>query len=51
MRRKFLVKEGTLILEDLLRIVRSQEAVDRQMKVMVSNAGADQVNVVGGNTR
>ena len=37
MRRKFLEKEGTLTLEDLLRIARSQEAVDRQMKVMVSN--------------
>ena len=51
MRRKFLEKEGTLTLEDLLRIARSQEAVDRQMKVMVSNADADQVNVVGGNKR
>ena len=47
MRRKFLKKEGTLTLEDLFRIARSQEAVDRQMKVMISNAGADQVNVVG----
>ena len=51
MRRKFLENEGTLTLEDLLRIARLQEAVDRQMKVMVSNAGADQVNVVGGNKR
>ena len=51
MLRKFLEKEGTLTLEDLLGIVRSQEAVDRQMKVIVSNAGADQVNVVGGNKR
>ena len=51
MRRKFLEKEGTLTLEDLLRIARSQEALDRQMKVMVSNTGADQVNVVGGNKR
>ena len=48
---KFLEKEGTLTLEDLFGIVRSQEAVDRQMKVMVSNAGANQVNVVGGNKR
>ena len=48
-RCKFLEKAGTLTLEDLLRIARSQEAVDRQMKLMVSNAGADQVNVVGGN--
>ena len=38
-----------MTLEDLLRIVRSQDAVDRQMKLMVSNTGADQVNVVGGN--
>ena len=49
--RKFLEKKGTLTLEDLLRIARSQEAVDRQMKVMVSNAGADQGKVVGGNKR
>ena len=51
MRRKFLEKERTLTLEDLLRIARSQEAVDCQIKVMVSNAGADQVNVLGGNKR
>ena len=51
MRLKLLEKEGTLTLEDLLRIARSQEAVDRQMKVMVSNAGANQINVVGGNKR
>ena len=50
-RRNFLEKEGTLTLEDLLRTARSQEAVDRQMKVMVSNTGADQVNVVGENKR
>ena len=48
-RHKFLEKEGTLTLEDLLRIASSQQAVDRQMKVMVSKEGADQVNVVGGN--
>ena len=46
---QFFRKERTLTLEDLLRIARSQEAVDCQIKVMVSNAGADQVNVVGGN--
>ena len=36
-----------MTLEDLLKIAWSQEAVDRQMKMMESNAGADQVNVVG----
>ena len=46
MRRKFLEKEGTSTLEDLLTIASSQETVDRQMNVMVSNAGADQVNVL-----
>ena len=33
-RRKFLEKEKAVSLNDLLRIARSQEAVDRQMKVM-----------------
>ena len=32
LRRKFLEKEGAATLEDLLRIARSQEAVDRQLK-------------------
>ena len=40
-----------MTLEDLLRIARSQQAVDRQMKMMMSNAGADQVDVVGGSKR
>ena len=31
--------------------MRSQEAVFAKMKMMVSNAGADQVNVVGGSKR
>ena len=50
MRRK--VREGVNI--DAGRFVenrRSQEAVDRLMKMMVSNVGADQVNVVGGSKR
>ena len=47
-RRKFLEKEGAVSLDDLLRIARSQEAVDRQMKVMGTNASANQVNAVGG---
>ena len=50
MRRKFLEKEVTLTLEDLFRVARSQEVVDRQMNMMVSNAGA-QVNVVGESNR
>ena len=57
--RKFLEKEGALMLDDLLRIARSQEAVDRQLKQygtdQVNNQLADKVNVVGdksdGNTR
>ena len=32
-------------------LLKLAEAVDRHMKVMVSNAGADQVNVVSGNKR
>ena len=46
--RKFLEKEGAVSLHDLLRIARSQQAVDCQMKVMGTNASADQVNTVGG---
>ena len=36
MRRKFLEKEGTVKVDDLLKIARTQEAVNRQMKVMVN---------------
>ena len=51
MRRKFLEKEGTVKLDDLLKISRTQEAVNRQMKVMVNaNASASQVNAVSGKT-
>ena len=39
------------MLKDLVRIARFQEAVDRQMKVMATNVGADQVNAVRGNKR
>ena len=57
--RKFLEKEGALTLDDLLRIARSQEAVDRQLRQygtgQVNNQLSDQVNAVGdksdGNTR
>ena len=38
--QKFLEKEGALTLDDLLRIARSQEAGDRQLK----QYGTDQVN-------
>ena len=60
LRRKFLEKEGALTLDDLLRIARSQEAVDRQLKQFSAdqmnnqandqgnNQKNDQVNAVGG---
>ena len=59
LRRKFLEKEGALTLDDLLRIARSQEAVDRQLTQystgQVNNQLTDHVNAVGdksdGNTR
>ena len=45
--RKFLEKEETVKLNDLLKIARTQEAVNRQMKVMVNaNASASQVSAV-----
>ena len=51
LRRKFLEKEGALTLDDLLRIVRSQEAVDRQLTQystdQVNNQLTDHVNAVG----
>ena len=47
LRRRFLEKEGELTLDTLLRIARSQEAVDRQLKVMGTNTNADQVNAIG----
>ena len=51
LRRKFLKKEGALTLDDLLRVARSQEAVDRQLKQygtdQVNNQLTDQVNSVG----
>ena len=51
LRRKFLVKEGALTLDDLLRIARSQKAVDRQLTQcstdQVNNQLTDHVNAVG----
>ena len=35
LRPKFLEKEGTVTLDDLLRVARSQEAVDRQLEQYV----------------
>ena len=48
LRRKFLEKEGTVTLDDLLRIARSQEAVDRQLKQYNDQVDQNQVNVVNG---
>ena len=44
---KFLEKEGTVSLDDLLRVARSQEAVDRQLKQYDTDQ-EDQVNAVTG---
>ena len=48
LRRKFLEKEGTVTLDDLLRIARSQEAVDRQLKQYNDQVDQNQVNAVNG---
>ena len=45
MHRKFLEKEETVTLDDLLRVAKSQEAVDRQLK-QYNTDQADQVNAV-----
>ncbi|PFX12923.1 Uncharacterized protein K02A2.6 [Stylophora pistillata] len=45
--RKFLEKEGTVTLGDLLRVARSQEAVDRQLK-QYNTDQVDRVNAVRG---
>ena len=37
LRRKFLKKEGIVMLDDLLGVARSQEAVDRQLKQCNTN--------------
>ncbi|PFX23119.1 Transposon Tf2-6 polyprotein [Stylophora pistillata] len=47
LRRKFLEKEGTVTLGDLLRVARSQEAVDRQLKQFNTDQ-VDRVNAVRG---
>ena len=48
LRRKFLEKEGTVTLDDLLRIARSQEAVDRQLKQYNDQVDQNQMNVLNG---
>ena len=48
LRRKFLEKEGTVTLDELLRVARSQEAVDRQLKQYSTDQADNQVNAVGG---
>ena len=48
LRRKFLEKEGTVTLDDLLRVARSQEAVDRQLKQYSTGQVDNQVFAVGG---
>lgn len=47
LRRKFLEKEGTVTLSDLLRVARSQEAVYRQLKQFNTDQ-VDRVNAVRG---
>ena len=48
LRRKFLEKEGTVTLDELLRVARSQEAVDRQLKQYSTDQADNQVNAVSG---
>ena len=46
LRRKFLEKDGSVTLNDLLITARAQEAVDLQMVAMGGNANSEQVNNV-----
>ncbi|XP_022796419.1 uncharacterized protein LOC111334864 [Stylophora pistillata] len=46
LRRKFLEKEGSVTLNDLLVTARAQEAVNLQMEAMGANSGSGQVNTV-----
>ena len=46
MRRKFLEKDGSVTLNDLLKTARAQEAVDLQMVSMGGNANSEHVNNV-----
>ena len=46
LRRKFLEKDGSVTLNDLLLTARAQEAVDLQMEAMGGNISSEQVNNV-----
>ena len=46
LRRKFLEKDGSVTLHDLLKTARAQEAVDLQMVSMGGNANSEHVNNV-----
>jgi len=46
LRRKFLEKEGSVTLDDLLVTARAQEAVNLQMEAMGANNSSGQVNTV-----
>ena len=46
LRRKFLEKDGSVTLNDLLKTARAQEAVDLQMVSMGGNANSEHVNNV-----
>ena len=46
LRRKFLEKDGSVTLNDLLVTARAQEAVDLQMEAMGGNISSEQVNNV-----
>ena len=46
LRRKFVEKEGSVTLNDLLATARAQEAVNWQMEAMGTNNSSGQVNAV-----
>ena len=46
LRRKFLEKDGSITLNDLLIIARAQKAVDLQMVATGENTSSEQVNNV-----
>ncbi|XP_077983944.1 uncharacterized protein LOC144438677 [Glandiceps talaboti] len=51
LRRRFLEKDGSVKLGDLLAIARAQEAVDSQLKMMSETKGPDQVNAISNSTK
>ena len=48
LRWKFLEKEGTVTLDELLRVARSEEAVHRQLKQYCTDQADNQVNAMSG---